>query len=102
MNYSRLKVRARCGALICMALLSSCFVLARAQNITLKIKAKPFEEVVRIIREQTAYEVSVSRQYLQGTTPVTIDAKNMPVGVFLKTILQNQPLDSEIVIRPLC
>lgn len=69
---------------------------AQAQKITLKAKARPFEEIIKAIRQQADYEVFIPKDYLKDTKPVTIDARDMPLGEFLRNITKNQPIDAKV------
>jgi Outer membrane receptor proteins, mostly Fe transport len=99
MNCNYLKKCMKVGVVGSFTLLCSSFSLAFGQSITLRITSKSFQDVVRAIREQTAYEINLPKQYLQGTKPVSIDAKNMPLSMFLDKILEDQPLEANIVDR---
>lgn len=70
-----------------------------AQTITLKGTNIPFSEVLQAIRQQTNYTIFTSERLLSGTVPLSIDAKDMPLRLFLETILRNQPLTYKLVER---
>ncbi|WP_437918093.1 SusC/RagA family TonB-linked outer membrane protein [Sphingobacterium sp. LRF_L2] len=69
---------------------------SNAQTITLKAKTKSIEEIINIIRQQTAYEVYILKDYLSDTHPVTVDVKKMPLSQFLQIITKGQPIEAKI------
>lgn len=74
-----------------------------SQAIYLKGNNLPFGEVIRAIREQSGYEVFAPISAVQQAKAVSIQADGVPLEIFLKTVLDGQPLayritDKTIVI----
>ncbi|WP_084163797.1 SusC/RagA family TonB-linked outer membrane protein [Olivibacter sitiensis] len=67
-----------------------------SQNISLSGRNIPFEQVLDVIRQQGGYAITSNKALLKLTKPVTIDVKNMPIDVFLKAILRDQPLEAQL------
>jgi len=69
---------------------------SKAQTITLKGTRLSFKEVIAAIQQQTDYEVYAFERLLKETTPVTIDAQELPLETFLAAILEGQPLEARV------
>ncbi len=67
-----------------------------SQQITLKGKNIPFSTVLDVIRKQSNYTVFGTKKLIESATPVSIDAKNMPLVQFLEQITQGQRMDFTI------
>ena len=78
-------------------LLAACLqVSARAHSQTVNFSGKnvSLEKVFASVEQQTGYVFFFDATILQGARPVTIRADNMPLEVFLKNVLEDQPLDN--------
>ncbi len=69
---------------------------AGAQTVTLSGKDLSFPEIFSRLEKQTGYVVFYNQALLGKTTPVTVDARNMPLETFLNTVMAGQPIDYEI------
>ncbi|MCO5237946.1 MAG: TonB-dependent receptor [Chitinophagaceae bacterium] len=67
-----------------------------SQTVTLSGKNVELKKVFTAIKKQTGYVVFYNRSDLNGTTPVTLSAHDMPLRDFLDVMLKNQPLDYKI------
>ncbi len=67
-----------------------------AQTITFSGRKVPMERVFTEIEKQTGHVVFVSVQLLNQATPVTVDAKNVPLENFLSMVLKGQPLEFSV------
>lgn len=67
-----------------------------SQNVTLSAKGLPLKTMFSTVEKQTGFVFFYNRQLLANTKPVTISAQNMPLGEFLKTVLNDQPLNFRI------
>lgn len=67
-----------------------------SQTITLKAKGLPLAEILETIREQTGYAVYVNVTHLEESSPVSIQANNIPLQTFLEMILEDQPLNATV------
>ncbi|MFT3827449.1 MAG: SusC/RagA family TonB-linked outer membrane protein [Chitinophagaceae bacterium] len=75
-----------------------------AQNITIKFKNAPIEQVFREIRRQTGFQFVYNVQTLQQAGNVSISVKDVSLEQALKITLSGKPLsftiiDSSVVIR---
>ena len=68
-----------------------------AQEITLSGKNIPFEQVISVIKKQTGFAVSYTKDLLKSGRPVTVTATKMPLAKFLNQVLQNQPFTFKIM-----
>lgn len=76
-------------------LLAACLqVSARVHSQTVNFSGKnvSLEKVFASVEQQTGYVFFFDATILKGTRPVTIRADNMPLEVFLKNVLEEQPL----------
>lgn len=69
---------------------------SNAQTITYSAREVPLQKVFTAIRQQTDYTFFYRTEDLEGTAPVTVALKNMPLKNALQQILKDQPLDFEI------
>ncbi|MFB2121635.1 TonB-dependent receptor [Parapedobacter sp. 2B3] len=67
-----------------------------SQTVTLKGKSLELAEVFSAVRKQTGLGVYGFQSMFEGSHPVTVDVKAMPVDQFLKLVLNNQPLEAWI------
>ena len=77
-----------------------------AQGITLSIKNATLEKVFKEIKAQSGYNFVYNNSLLRNAKKVDIVAKNEPVEVVLRKMLQNQPftfsiIEKTIVVKPL-
>src|SRR6478735_7568276 len=63
-----------------------------SQKITFSGKDVPLEKLFKVIEDQTGYVVFYNYTVIQGTRPVTIHAKDLPLEQFLNGCLTNQDL----------
>lgn len=70
-----------------------------AQGITHRSNNQPLSEALKAIRQQTDYEVLGNKAMFAHTTPVTVNARNMPVFDYLKLVLEGQHLGYRVVDR---
>jgi TonB-linked SusC/RagA family outer membrane protein len=68
-----------------------------SQNVTIHSKNASLEKVLKEVKRQTGMSLLLDEQLLKQTHPVSIDAKNMDVKMFLQQCLADQPLTFEIV-----
>jgi TonB-linked SusC/RagA family outer membrane protein len=98
-NLMKLKLLYRVMRLLILLLMAGFMHVSAttySQNVTFSGKSIPLEEVFDQVRKQTGYSVFGFKSAFQGTHPISIDAKNMPLPEFLKLILKGQPLHAEI------
>ena len=69
---------------------------AVSQTITYSGKEVSLSTIISVIEKQTGYLVFASKKQIDQAKPVTIEAKQMPMEVFLKKILDDGPLDYSI------
>lgn len=62
-----------------------------SQNISFSGKNIPLAKIFEQIKAQTGYAVLYTGSSLEGTKPVSIEVKNMPLEKFLQLILKEQP-----------
>lgn len=67
-----------------------------AQSVTLSGKDLSLKHVFRVIEKQTGYGVFYNQDVLRNARPVTVNARQVQLAVFLETILSNQQLSFEI------
>ncbi|MGN6511440.1 MAG: SusC/RagA family TonB-linked outer membrane protein, partial [Chitinophaga sp.] len=67
-----------------------------AQTVTLRGKDLSLREIFTRLEKQTGYVVFYNQALLAETTPVTVNARNMPLETFLHTVMDGQPIDYEI------
>lgn len=72
---------------------------SNAQTITHTFRNESLENVLQEIKRQTQYEVLGTKSMLKGSLPISIDAKNMPLDIFLQHVFKNQPIGFKIVNR---
>ncbi|RAJ73466.1 TonB-linked SusC/RagA family outer membrane protein [Chitinophaga dinghuensis] len=68
-----------------------------AQTVTLSCRHMPMKKVFEKVESQTGLVLFYNQDILSGTTPVTVQAKEMPVAQFLATIFQNEAISYEII-----
>ena len=64
-----------------------------AQNITLKVKNAPLQEVLQTVKKQTGYNFFYNGELLADAKPVTLDVKNTTIDKVLQLMFSNQPLN---------
>ena len=64
-----------------------------AQNITLKVKDAPLQEVLLAVKKQTGYSFFFNGELLTSAKPVTLNVKNATLGEVLSITFSNQPLN---------
>ncbi|WP_291911520.1 TonB-dependent receptor [Chitinophaga sp. CB10] len=69
---------------------------AMGQQVSISGKKLSFREIFRQLEKQTDYVVFYNTALLENTTPVDVDARNMEVRDFLRTVMASQPIDFEI------
>lgn len=74
-------------------LLTCTFATGLSQSVTFSGKEVPIRQVFTAIENQTGYVVFSNREILEAAKPVTISASNMPLTVFLQTVMQDQPFE---------
>ncbi len=67
-----------------------------AQTISMTGKRLAIKEIFARIEKQTGYVVFYNMSLLEKTTPVNVDARNVPLETFLSTVMAGQPIDYEI------
>lgn len=70
---------------------------AIAQNITLKAKKLPLEDVFAAIQQQTGYRVSGKIELIRSGRPLTANVRNLPLEDFLKLVVKDQSFNYAIV-----
>lgn len=71
----------------------SAYAEGTAQSVTLKGKDLALKEVFSAISEQTDYIVFYNQRLLEGTKPVSLAAKDLPLKELLAVVFRDQPLD---------
>ena len=81
-----------------LILVASLHVAARstAQKVTYSGKDVDLPTILSVIREQTGYVFFYDKRDLQDINPISVDLKDAPVELALRTILSGQPLDFEL------
>jgi len=81
-----------------LLLVLSLAVSARSfsQKISISGKRLPLTDVFAAVEKQTGLFVFANKSLFQGTSPVTIAVHDMPVTIFLDSILKEQPLSFRI------
>ncbi len=67
-----------------------------SQTVTLKGESLELGTVFNAVRKQTGLGVYGFQSMFDGTHPVTVDVKAMPLDQFLGLILKNQPLEARV------
>ncbi|WP_349316249.1 TonB-dependent receptor [Chitinophaga sp. MM2321] len=70
-----------------------------AQTMTFSGKDVPLEKVFTAVKQQTGYLVSYKVNQIRGTKPVTINAKEVPLEIFLQRVLKDQALEFTIEVN---
>lgn len=65
---------------------------SNGQQITLSGKNLSLKKVFFVVKEQTGYILFSREELLKQSRPVSIDVRDMPLELFLKEILKDQPL----------
>ncbi|WP_187774833.1 TonB-dependent receptor [Pedobacter sp. BS3] len=68
-----------------------------AQKITLVKKQASLEDVFKAIRKQSGYNIFYNSEMLAGTSPVTLNVKNLDINEVMKKCLKGQNLNYNIV-----
>jgi TonB-dependent starch-binding outer membrane protein SusC len=68
----------------------------RTQTVSFSGREVPLEKVFSAIKQQTGYVVFFEYSLLHEARPVTIEAKNEPLTIFLNRLFINQPLSYTI------
>ncbi|MBV8252255.1 MAG: SusC/RagA family TonB-linked outer membrane protein [Chitinophaga sp.] len=68
-----------------------------AQTVTLSCKGMPMKKVFEKVEAQTGLVMFYNQDILSGTTPVTLQVKEMPITQFLTTIFQKEAISYEII-----
>ncbi|GEP97826.1 SusC/RagA family TonB-linked outer membrane protein [Chitinophaga cymbidii] len=71
----------------------------RSQHITFSGNNVPLEKVFSVIKEQAGYVVMYNKQLIRDKEPVSISAKNMPLGEFLDKVLKDRSLNYRISVE---
>ncbi|QEC45149.1 TonB-linked SusC/RagA family outer membrane protein [Pseudobacter ginsenosidimutans] len=69
---------------------------AVSQTITYSGKEASLATIISVIEKQTGYLVFASKKQIEQAKPVTIEARQMPMEVFLKKVLDDGPLEFSI------
>lgn len=72
---------------------------ALSQNITFSGNDVPLEKVFSVIKQQAGYVVMYNKQLIRDKQPVSISAKDMPLGEFLDRVLRGQSLNYRISVE---
>lgn len=99
MNNLYFKRVIRTSALLFSGVLMSFNSVSYSQSITLKGNKIPFSQVVNAIRQQSGYSVFSPKALLDEVGFVSIDAQNMPLDDFLKTVLANKAITYQVEDR---
>ena len=68
-----------------------------AQNITLSVKNKSLQTVIREIKKQSGYQFFYNQSILEKVSPITVDVKNVPIEEALKACFKGQIVTYEII-----
>jgi TonB-dependent starch-binding outer membrane protein SusC len=71
----------------------------KAQNISFSGRNVPLEKLIKEVQRQTGYVFLFEGKLLHGTTPVTIQAKGIPLTEFLEKVFENQPIKYMLVSK---
>ncbi len=85
----------RAMRLICFFLFTafiSVYGKTTAQQVTLSGQNLSLKKIFSVVKEQTGYILFSKKELLQQSKPVTIEARDMPLELFLEEILKDQPL----------
>lgn len=82
--------------LFCLTASLGVSAAGNAQTITYSGRQVPLKQVFSVIKEQTGFSVFYNQRLLEGTSPVTVTARSMPLSDFLAAVLHNQPLGFRI------
>ncbi len=61
-----------------------------SQNVSLRVKDAPLEQVFKLIEQQTGYGFLYTTKTMRGAEKVSIDLKNVPLKQALQQLLRNQ------------
>jgi TonB-linked SusC/RagA family outer membrane protein len=67
-----------------------------SQEVTLSANGLSLKRVISAVEKQTGYVFFYNKQLFTNTKPVTISARNMPLGEFLQAAFKDQPLNFRI------
>lgn len=81
--------------LLTMAVMGA-YASGHSQSVTFSGKNVPLKKVFAAIKQQTGYSFFYNKGLLENTTPVTIEASNMPLKDFLHQALHHQHLNYRI------
>lgn len=73
--------------------------IATAQTVTMSGQQLSFKEIFSRLEKQTGYLVFYNTALLNNTKPVSVNAKDVSIETFLRTIMADQPIDFEISSR---
>ncbi len=76
-----------------------CFGKVHSQNITFSGNDVSLEKVFSVIKQQAGYVVMYNKQLIRDKQPVSISAKDMPLGEFLDKVLKGQSLNYRISVE---
>lgn len=96
MNNLYFKRVIKSSALVLSGMLMSFNSVSYSQSITLKGNRIPFSQVVHAIRQQSGYSVFSPKALLDEVGLVNVDAQNMPLDDFLKTVLANKAITYQL------
>lgn len=71
----------------------------RSQTVTLRMQHQPLTTIFERIEQQTGYHVVYNERFVKSTKPISIQAVQMPLDVFLEKILTPQALSFQIKER---
>lgn len=67
-----------------------------AQQVSIRAKNQPLEQVLREIRKQSGYDFLIKEEYLSRFQPVTLDVSQLEVGKVLPLVFANQQFDYSV------
>ncbi len=95
-NLAQIMLAMRLTVLLLTVALVQVHATGLAQSVTLTGKAQKLKQVFAAIEKQTGYVVFSKKGTLANAKPVTYDVQNMPLRVFLNTVLKEQDLSFTI------
>lgn len=92
-NITRLLRAMRLTGIFLLAISLHTAAKALSQNVSLSGKDLSVLQVFDAVKKQTHYSIFYDKDLLNGSKPVSIKAKNMPVNEFLSAALKDQPFE---------
>ncbi|WP_207510967.1 SusC/RagA family TonB-linked outer membrane protein [Longitalea luteola] len=82
--------------MLCTIATMNAYAFGYSQTVTFSGRDVPLRNVFAVIRQQTGYSLFCNKQLLQSAQPVTVNAREMPLSLFMANVLKHQPLNFRI------